>query len=90
MYGLSWLRKQREEISEREHGLHARAAARSAGVDAADRGVGMRAAHECRLQRVGKAQVRDEAAGPREQGMVFEPFDGMADVFHVLHALPRN
>src|SRR5262249_30471985 len=58
-----------------------------AGVDAADRGVGVRAAHERRLQHVGKAEIGDEAAAAREQRAVFKPPDGAADVLGFLHAL---
>ena len=55
--------------------------ARGLRVDAADGGVGVRAAHEGRLQHVGKAQVVDEAAGAGQQREVLDPLDGMADVF---------
>ena len=49
--------------------------------------MGMRAAHERRLQHVGKAQIVDEAARAREQRAVFEPLDGVADVAGCCHGL---
>jgi hypothetical protein len=42
--------------------MNAGETARPAGIDVADGGMGVRAAHECRLQHAGKAQVVDEAA----------------------------
>ncbi len=60
------LREQRREIRKREHRVDALASPRGAGVDAADRGVGVRAAHERRLQHVGKGEIGDEAAATRE------------------------
>ena len=79
--------EQRRQIGEREHGMHAGVSLRGAGVDGADQGMGMRAAHECRLQHVGKAQIGDEAARTREQGAIFKPLDGVADVAGCCHGL---
>ena len=59
-------RQQRRNIGLREHRMHAGQAARSGGVDAADAGVRVRAAHERRLQHSGKFQIVDEAAIARE------------------------
>ena len=65
------------------------AGARAHGcVDAADAGMGMRAAHEGRLQHAGRAQVVDETAGAGEQRPVFDPRDGFADRAALLHAVP--
>ena len=49
------------------------------GVDAADGGMRVRAAHERRLQRAGEAQVVDEARAAREQRPVLDPLDRAAD-----------
>ena len=83
-----FLCEQWRKIREREHGVHAGASARSARVDGADRGMGVRTAHECRLQHVGKTQIGDETPAAGEQGTVFKPLDGVADVLRFLHALP--
>jgi hypothetical protein len=42
--------------------------------------MGVRAAHERRLQHVGKSQVADEAARASEQRTVLDPLDRLADV----------
>ena len=82
------LREQRREIRKREHRVHAGVLPRGGGIDGADRGVGVRAAHECRLEHVGEGEIGDEAAVAREQRAVFKPLDGAADVFRFVHALP--
>ena len=41
-------------------------------VDAADTGMGMRAAHEAGMQHAGQMQVIDEMPLPGEQRMVFQ------------------
>ena len=51
--------------------------------------MGMRAAFEGRLQHVGEAQISDEVACACEQGLVFKPFDGVADVSGFCHSLGR-
>ena len=79
--------EQRRQIGEREHGMHAGVSLSGTGVDGADQGMGMRAAHECRLQHVGKAQIGNEAARTREQGAIFKPLDGVADVAGCCHGL---
>ena len=82
-----FLCEQRRQIGEREHGMHAGILLRGPDVDGADLGMGMRAAHECRLEHVGKAQIGDEAAGTREQGAIFKPLDGVADKTGCCHGL---
>ena len=71
--------QQRRKIIEREHRVHARRSARSAGVDAADQGMRVRAAHERGFQHAGKIQVIDEAAMPGEKRTVLDPLDRPAD-----------
>src|SRR5436190_3088331 len=46
------LREMRRKIRERQYRVHAGAVTRSARIDAADRGVGVRAADKCSLQHV--------------------------------------
>ncbi len=79
------LREQRRKLGEREHGVHAGMAPRRSGIDAADQGMGMRAAHERRLEHVGKFQIGDEAAGAGDQRAVLEAPDGAADIFCFPH-----
>ena len=81
------LRQQRRQIGEREHRMHAGISLRGPDVDAAEFGMRMRAAHECRFEHVGKTQIVDEAAGTREQGAILEPLDGVADKTGCCHGL---
>ena len=67
--------------------MHAGILLRGPDVDGTELGMGMRAAHECCLEHVGKAQIRDEAAGTREQGAIFKPLDGVADKAGCCHGL---
>ena len=83
------LREERCKIAERQHRVDAGAGTRGRGVDATDCSVGVRAAHECRLEHAGKGKIGDEAALAREQRRILEPPDGAADGFAFAHALPR-
>jgi hypothetical protein len=47
--------------------------------------MGMRAAHECRLQHTGKAQVIYEAARASEQRPILDPLDRLANVWSPRH-----
>src|SRR3954454_8065741 len=67
--------------------MHAGMLLRGPDVDGTEFGMGMRAAHECRLEHVGKTQIGDEAAGTREQGTIFKPLDGVADKTGCCHGL---
>ena len=51
------------------------------GIDAADAGVRVRAAHERRVQRAGQVHVIDELPAPGEQHRVFKPRDARAEMF---------
>ena len=77
------LRQERREIGQREHRMDAGQLARCRGVDTADRGMRVRAAHKGRLQRVRKLQVVDKAAAALQQRQVLDPFDGFSDVSEV-------
>ncbi len=48
--------------------------------------MGVRAAHECRFEHAGKAQVGDEAAIAGEQRAVLDPRDRGADASSFRHA----
>jgi len=89
LQGESLLRQERLEIGKGEHRAHPRRAARRFRVDRANARVPVRAAHECRLQHVRKAQVGDEAAVASEQRPILEPLDGMADVTAARHFFCR-
>ena len=71
--------KDRREIVEGEHGMDARQCARPGGIDVADRGVRMRAAHECGVQQARQHDVVDEAAAAGEQGPILEPRNSRSD-----------
>jgi hypothetical protein len=65
---LQWqplIRQHRRKIREREHSVHA-------GVDTADRGMCVRAAHESRLERFRKFEIVDEAATAAKKRPIFE------------------
>ena len=57
-------------------------------VDAVHQRVRVRAAHERRLQHLGKAQVVDEAAAALQQRVVLDACDGTADELVFRHAVP--
>ena len=59
--------------------VHAGQRERRRGIDAPDRCMGMRAAHERRLQQAGHVNVVDEAAAAGEQCMVLQPRDAGTD-----------
>ena len=79
-----FLRERGRKVCEREHGVNTGKAARGARIDAADCGMGMRAAHEGGLQHIGKAQVGDEASVAGQQRAVFQPLDGVTDIVRVI------
>jgi hypothetical protein len=81
-----FLREERRKIGERQYRVHPGAGTRGGGVDAADCSVGVRAAHECRLQHAGKGKIGDEAAFAREQRAIFEPPDRATDGFAFAHS----
>ncbi len=56
-----------------EHRMDARHRQRRRGVDRADPGMGVRAAHERRMKHARQLQVVDKARPPGEQGGIFDP-----------------
>ena len=76
----------RRDVVEDEHGEHAGQRPRRRCVDRGDQRMGMRAAHEGRMQRVGRRDVADIAAGAGEQRVVFETRQAGADGAHVRQA----
>ena len=72
----------RHDVGAREDGVHARQRERGRLVDAADRSVRMRAAHEGGVQHPGHPDVVDEAALALEQRLVFQPRHRAADDSH--------
>ena len=74
-------RHARRQIVGGEHRVHAGHRERRDGVDRADPGMGVRAAHEAGVQRAGKLDVVDEAAAPGEQRRIFEARDAGAEMF---------
>src|SRR5262249_9127042 len=73
------MREDGREIVEREHGAHARKRERVVSLYGMDRGMGMRAAHECRMQHAGNGDIVDEAALARQERPVLEPGNALAD-----------
>jgi hypothetical protein len=67
----------REQIGQREYSVYARVRERHCLVDAADRGMAVRAAHEGRVQHVGQSDVVYEAPGSSQQIGVFEPANAL-------------
>ena len=72
----------RQQVRAGEDRMHAGQRSRSRLVDAPDRGMRVRAAHEGRLQHARQPEVVDEAALALEQRLVFEPGDRAADDPH--------
>ncbi len=62
-----------------EHRMHTRQRQRRLTVDAADEGVGMRAAHKGRLQHAGKMNVVDETAMAAKEIGVFQAANVFAE-----------
>ena len=83
------LRQQRREIGEREHRMHAGqlAAPRCVSMPRIS-GMGVRAAHERRLQHVRKLQIVDEAAAALQQRQVLDPLDRLSDVSKLWQLAP--
>src|SRR6202044_333530 len=49
------------------------------GVDGADCGMGMRAAHEARMQQAGQRDIVDKAGASLQQGLVLDPMNALSD-----------
>ncbi len=73
------LGEDRREIVEREHRAHPRQRQRGMGVDPADRGVRVGAAHERRLPGAGVRDVVDETSLAGEQGLILEARNARSD-----------
>src|SRR5512139_248273 len=81
------LGEDRREIVEREHRQDTRQCQGVAGVNSADRRMGMRAAHERRMQDACKRDVVDEPSLADEQGAVLETRNARSD--QSAHVLAR-
>ncbi len=79
--------QQRRQIGISEHRMHARQPPRRFGIDAANAGMGMRAAYEGRLQQAGDFEIVDKAAAAAEQRPVFDPQHPVSDRVGISHAV---
>ena len=75
-------REMRQEVRADEDRMHAGQRSRGCFVDAPDRGMRMRAAHEGGVQHAGEPDIVDEAAFALQQWLVFEPGHRAADDPH--------
>jgi len=66
-------------LRRRQHGDHAGETARAAGIDPRDARVGVRAAHDRRMQGARHAQIVHVATTARYEAMVFLALDGSAN-----------
>ncbi len=90
-------RHARRQVVGGEHRMDARHRSRRHGVDRANPGVGVRAAHEAGMQRAGKLHVIDEATAACQQCRIFEAHDAGAEMLraHLIRTCsmspePRN
>ncbi len=73
----------RHQIAQRKNSVHAGIRQRRSLVDAADRGMTVRTAHECGLQHARQPDVVDEAPQAPQQIVIFEPANAFAADFCV-------
>jgi hypothetical protein len=76
------------QVGEGEHAMHAGKCARRGGAHGGDFCVGVRAAHEGRVQRAGQPDVVDEAAPAGEQRRILLALDRRAEPFRSHRMLP--
>jgi hypothetical protein len=83
-------RKLRRKIRQSENRMHAGDAACSAGVDAANKRVRVRAPHKRGMEHPGKLEIVEKTAAALKQRTVFYSFDRSADVDGVGHSAIRS
>ena len=69
----------RVDVVERENGVNSGRGRRVTGIDGADCGMGMRAAHEARMQQAGKHDIVDKAGASLQQGLILDPMNALSD-----------
>ena len=79
----------RADVVERENGVNSGRRRGVTGIDGADRRMGMRAAHEARMQQAGKRDIVDKAGASLQQGLVLDAMNALSDQARALLSFCR-